>query len=182
MNKYFIIVLSVFGIYSLSAQSSFSVEKNQFKVNVLLPGFVYEHGFTAKNTLYSEVSFGFGYRSNFYGGSSWLLYPNIHEQFRHYYNLEKRTSKGKKTAHNSGNFIALNAIYNFKEILTNKHLSKEASSFTIGPVWGLQQTYQRNFNLSLNTGIGYNINKYNNKYDNKFVPIINFTLGWVLAK
>jgi hypothetical protein len=32
----------------LQAQEEPSVEKNQFKINVLAPGIVYEHGFNAK--------------------------------------------------------------------------------------------------------------------------------------
>lgn len=178
MNKYFIIILSIFGMYSLFGQSRVSVVENQFKVNVLLPGLVYEHGFNDKNALYSEVSLGFAYRSNYYAGSSWQLYPNINEQFRHYYNLDKRALKGRRVTHNSGNFVALNAIYNFKSISTNNNFSEDTSSFTIAPVWGLQRTYNRNFNLGLNIGVGYNFDKY----DNEFVPVINFTLGWVIGR
>lgn len=182
MSKYYIMVLSILGIFSLSAQSRSTVEKNQFKINVLLPGFVYEYGFNEKNTLYSEVSSGFGIRTNFLGGTSWLFYPTINEQFRHYFNLNKRALKGKRTAHNSGNFVALNLIYNFREISTNKKLTNDVSSLTIAPVWGLQRTYKRNFNLGLNLGVGYNLNKYHNKFDNRYVPVINFTLGWVIGK
>jgi hypothetical protein len=50
----------------LQAQEEPSVEKNQFKINVA-PG-VYEHGFNAKNTLYSETGFGYQYSS--YSGST----------------------------------------------------------------------------------------------------------------
>lgn len=148
------------------------------KINILLPGFVYEHGFDAKNTLYSELSLGFGYRSSNFGGSSWSFYPNINEQFRHYYNLDKRASKGKRTAYNSGNFVALNAIYNFKSISSNDNFSEDTSSFTIAPVWGLQRTYGKKINLGFNAGLGYNFDKY----ENEFVPVINFTLGWIIGK
>jgi hypothetical protein len=178
MKKHLIIVLSVWGMYSLSAQSSLSVEKKQFKVNVLLPGFVYEYGFTAKNTLHSEVSLGFGYRNNYYTGSSWEIYPSINEQFRHYYDLDKRALKGKRTAYNSGNFIALNVTYNLKSISTNNNFLENTSSFTIAPFWGFQRTYKRNFNLDFNAGIGYNLDKY----DNEFIPVINLALGWVIGK
>lgn len=34
-----------------NAQEKTVVEKSQFKINVLLPGFVYEHGLSDKNTL-----------------------------------------------------------------------------------------------------------------------------------
>jgi hypothetical protein len=35
----------------LQAQEEPSVEKNQFKINVLAPGIVYEHGFNAKHCI-----------------------------------------------------------------------------------------------------------------------------------
>jgi len=161
------------------SQESPSVEKNQFKINVILPGFVYEHGFTNKNTLYSELSIGLAYRKSFfYDEATWSFLPVINEQFRHYYNLDKRADLGKRTAHNSGNFLALNAIYNFESLSTNNSYSESTSSFTIAPVWGLQRTYKGGFNLGFNAGIGYNIDKY----ENDFVPVVNFSLGWVLGK
>ncbi|WP_264564178.1 hypothetical protein [Flavobacterium sp. N3904] len=160
------------------AQDISSVEKNLFKINLLLPGVVYEHGFSSKNTLYSEFSFGLGYGFSDFEGSTFAFYPRINEQFRHYYNLEKRAGKGKRTGGNSGNFYALNAIYNFKSINTNSDFSSSNTSFTIAPVWGFQRTYKHNFNLSLNGGVGYNFEKDNNQ----FAPVINFTLGWVIGK
>jgi len=105
----FVLLLFFTPLTKTIAQDIPSVEKNLFKINLLLPGVVYEHGFTTKNTLYSELSFGIGYRNSDYYGSGWSFYPTITEQFRHYYNLEKRASKGKVTAHNSGGFVALHA-------------------------------------------------------------------------
>lgn len=162
------------------AQENPSVEKNQFKINMLLPGFVYEHGFNDKNTLHSEISFGIGYRDSDFYGSEWSFYPVITEQFRHYYNLEKRATKGKVTDHNSGGFIAVHANYNFEAISTNEALSSSETSLTIAPVWGFERTYKSNFNLGLNLGVGYNINSISD--DSGFVPVLNFSLGWVIGK
>ncbi|MBW4361842.1 hypothetical protein [Flavobacterium taihuense] len=166
--------------FTIIAQDNPTVEKNQFKINMLLPGFVYEHGFSNKNTLYSELSFGVGYRDSGFNGSSWSFYPSITEQFRHYYNLEKRTNKGKVTTNNSGSFVALHADYRFRAISSNESHIPTESSFTIAPVWGFERTYKRNFNLALYTGVGYNINSDLN--DGGFVPVLNFSLGWVIGK
>lgn len=127
----------------VQAQNSPSVEKHQFKINVLLPGVVFEYGLNNKNTLYSELSAGYGYRSNDFG-DNWSFYPYIQEQFRHYYNLEKRAAKGKVTSHNSGGFVAMAAYYNFKSISTNDSYSSSNSSVIIAPVWGFQRTYKHN--------------------------------------
>lgn len=177
MKKQLILLLSLVTITGLSAQEKPTVEKNQFKINVLLPGVVYEHGLSEKNTLYSELSSGYGYTSNNFG-ETFTFFPYINEQFRHYYNLEKRANKGKVTSHNSGGFIAMTAFYNFRSISTNDNFLETNSSLTIAPVWGFQRTYKGNFNLDLNMGIGYNIGKH----DNDIVPVLNFTLGWVIGK
>jgi hypothetical protein len=174
----FVLFLLFCPLIKTTAQETTVVEKNQFKINLILPGVVYEHGFSDKNTLYSELSFGVGYRNSDFGGSNWSYYPTIDEQFRHYYNIEKRARKGKRTLGNSGNFYALNAIYRFESINSNSDYSSSSPSLTIAPVWGFQRTYTHNFNLSLNGGVGYRIEKDNNE----FVPVINFTIGWVIGK
>jgi hypothetical protein len=169
----FLLLLSSF----VQAQNAPSVEKNQFKINVLLPGFVYEYGINNKNTLYSELSAGFGYSSSGFG-DNWNFYPYLQEQFRHYYNLEKRAAKGKVTSHNSGGFVAMATYYNFKSITTNDSYSSSNSSVVIAPVWGFQRTYKHKFNLDLNLGAGYGFSKN----DSGFAPVLNFTLGWVIGK
>jgi hypothetical protein len=84
-------------LFNAIAQDTPAVEKNLFKINLLLPGVVYEHGFSTKNTLYSEFSVGFGYNQSDFAGKNWAFYPNINEQLRHYYNLEKRIKKSRRT-------------------------------------------------------------------------------------
>lgn len=178
-KNYFLLLLLIISFTTIQAQEEapVSVVRNQFKINMLLPGFVYEHGFDAKNTLYSEASLGFGFSTNS-NSSNFTIFPNINEQFRHYYNLEKRATKGKRTARNSGNFLALNAIYNFESISTNDDYREAVPSFTLGALWGVQRTYKGRFNLEFNIGPGVNFDKY----DTEFVPVGNFTLGWVIGK
>ncbi|MEN2401296.1 DUF3575 domain-containing protein [Flavobacterium sp. MC2016-06] len=180
-KNYLFLLLSFLLVSSLQAQeeAATTVAKNQFKINMLFPGFVYEHGFTAKNTLYSEVSLGAGYRYNSYNNDGTFdIYPMINAQLRHYYNLEKRANKGKRTAHNSGNFLALSAYYNFESISTNDDYGYFVQSFTIAPVWGFQRTYKRKLNLEVHLGAGVNFDKF----DTEIIPVANFTLGWVIGK
>ncbi|MEG2101927.1 MAG: hypothetical protein RRY99_10510 [Flavobacterium sp.] len=178
-KNYLFLLLSVLFINVINAQDDapIAVVKHQFKINLLLPGFVYEHGFNSKNTLYSEASLGLGFQANS-SNSNFAIYPAINEQFRHYYNLEKRAGKGKRTARNSGNYLAANAVYSFGSISTNDNYREASSSFTLGALWGLQRTYKGRFNLEFNAGPGVNFDEY----DTEFVPIINFTLGWVIGK
>jgi hypothetical protein len=178
MKKQILLLLSLLTFASINAQDKAAVGKNQFKINFLTPGVVYEHGFDAKNTLYSELSLGFSYSYSSSFGSNLSLVPYISEQFRHYYNLEKRAVKGKVTAKNSGGYVAITANYNFESIKSNDSFSTTTPSLTVGPVWGFERTYKRNFNLGLNMGLGYKVDKHNDD----FVPIINFSLGWVIGK
>ncbi|MEO6175722.1 MAG: hypothetical protein ABIP27_11285 [Flavobacterium circumlabens] len=180
-KNYLFLFLSLLLTNTLLAQEEApaTVVKNQFKINMLYPGFVYEHGFSDKNTLYSEVNLGLGYRYNsYYDESTVYFFPSINEQFRHYYNFAKRAAKGKRTAHNSANFVALSAYYNFKSIATNEKYGEYSPSFTIAPLWGFQRTYKRKFNLEVHLGAGINVDKF----DTEFTPIGNLTLGWVIGK
>ncbi|WP_228515143.1 hypothetical protein [Flavobacterium sp. MR2016-29] len=52
------------------------------------------------------------------------------------------------------------------------------SSFTIGPVWGIQRTYKRKLNIDLHLGAGVIIDQF----ETEFTPIANFSLGWVIGK
>jgi len=177
-KNYLFVILFAFLINASYGQdeAATAVQKNQFKVNMFLPGFVWEHGFDAKNTLYSEASLGLGFSTNS-DDSNFAFYPQIVEQFRHYYNLEKRAAKGKRTAFNSGNYLGLLAAYNFESISTNDDYRESVPSFTVGALWGLQRTYKRKFNLEFSAGPGVNFDKY----DTEFVPIINFSIGWVIG-
>lgn len=180
--KKIIIIITLVGLFKLNAQEKIKVENHLFKVNLLLPGVVYEHGLDAKNTIYSELSTGFGFSKNS-SGSTWTFLPIINEQLRHYYNLEKRNLNGKKISGNSGNFLALNAIYNFKPFSTqNNSRYNDNASFVLAPVLGIQRTYTRNFNLSLNAGLGYVFHSNQTYNRNGIVPVFNFSIGWVIGK
>ncbi|MBZ4033696.1 hypothetical protein K6T82_02900 [Flavobacterium sp. 17A] len=177
-KKYLFLFLFFNAFYLIHAQDEAPVSvKNQFKINMLFPSLVYELALSEKNTLYSEAGVGLGYRYNsYYGEGNVYFFPLINEQFRHYYNLKKRANKGKRTAFNSGNYLAANALYNFRSLSTNDKYGNYSESFTVAALWGLQRTYKGRFNLEFNIGPGVNFDKY----DTEFVPVGNFTLGWVI--
>ena len=88
MNKnYILLFLFIISFSSLQAQDEAptSVVKHQFKINLLLPGFVYEHGFNAKNTLYSEASLGFGFQANSNNSNFAIFLAFFHQngKFKH---------------------------------------------------------------------------------------------------
>lgn len=165
-------------IFFTNAQEVSGVKGGLFKVNVLNPGLVYEYGLSNKTSLYSELSLGFFYQYSQNFGSSSAFNLIIYEQFRYYYNFEKRYTKNKRTNKNSANYIAFTASNSFKPFVENNaDRFYFVNRVEVGPVWGLQRTYKGNFNLDLNMGVGATIYQ-NNK--NPIVPIINFSIGWVI--
>ena len=105
-------------------------------------------------------------------------------QFRHYYNLEKRNLKGKNIDGNSGNYIAPIASYYFRPVNVSTNFVSTSDALTLVAVWGLQRTYKSGLNINPNTGLGYNFSKDRSSYllSTNIIPVINFTLGWVLLK
>ncbi len=169
--------LFLLAIVFVKAQSSpVTVEQSQFKINFLLPSISYERALSNKSTLYSEFGTSFGLQSGSNTNVNWTFIPFLNEEFRHYYNLEKRASKGKITAGNSGSFFALNAIYNFKSLNTDSKITSQSADFSIIPTWGFQHTGKKGFSTSLNLGYGYGFNKNGNQG----VAMIKLSLGWRL--
>jgi hypothetical protein len=165
-------------INGIFAQDISGVNKDLAKVNILVPGIVYEHGFSPKLTLYSEASLGFLYNYSSAFGSSSAFNLNLNEQVRYYYNFEKRLADNKRVKNNSANYFGVSAFNSFKPFAGN-NLERFVfvNTFSIGPVWGLQRTYKGNFNLDLNLGFAAKVSQYNTK---PIIPIVNFSLGWIV--
>jgi hypothetical protein len=175
MKKIFVFGF-MFLIFFTNAQEVSVVKHGLFKVNFLNPGLVYEYGLSNNTSLYSELSLGFFYQYSQNFGSSSAFNLIINEQFRYYYNFEKRNYKNKRTTKNSANYLAFTASNSFKPFfLNNTERFYFVNRVEVGPVWGLQRTYKGNFNLDLNFGVGATIYQ-NNNYP--IVPIINFSMGW----
>lgn len=184
MKKHFVcILLLISASQFLTAQSNFLVEKSLFKVNILNPGLSLERGLSTNTTfcIIANLSLGFNLKSNnaSSGNSNILLLasPYVRGQYRYYYNLDKRKANGKKISDNSGNFLAISSSYYFRPI-NNEEFVSIYDGFTIGGIWGFQKTYSNKLNLSANGGLGYNFTTN----ASGIVPILNFTVGWVIGK
>jgi hypothetical protein len=87
---------------------------------------------------------------------------------RWYYNLTKRSDKGKNISKNSGNFIALNTTWNpdfFFITNENKDNINVISTLAIVPKWGIKRTYGSHFTFETGIGLGYvfYLENYNNE-------------------
>ncbi len=175
MKKITVIFLLFSSIFY--AQETNLVKDNMFKINILNPGVSFEKGISKNTTIVLEanLSFGFNISNN---KTTVLTSPYLKTQYRYYYNLQKRLDNNKDIANNSGNYLAFNASYYFNPIGNDVFISN-LDGTTIGGVWGFQKTYKSKINFNANTGIGYNVS--NNK-KNAVVPILNFTIGYVIGK
>jgi len=174
-------LLFVFMIFTLlvNAQNG-KVEKNQLKLNFLVPGLKYEAGITDK----TSVTFGVGMGFSIIGGSNKdtevSFFPFLESQYKYYYNFEKRRSKGKNTLNNSANYISFIAVVQSQKPLFKSDRYDDRALIVVGPTWGFQRTYKSGFNLSLDLGVGY---AFESSGGNGFVsPLIDIELGWVLNR
>jgi hypothetical protein len=147
------------------SSSLFAQEKatDLFNVNLrfLGIGVQYEkalnNNFTAVGSL--DYSGGFRYSNNYLYGSDfeYILTTNIELEGRYYYNFNRRISKRKNTSNNSGNYLALKAVY-IPDWLTYSN-SKNLSVNPQGMVtlnYGLKRSFAQNFFYEFYTGLGIN--------------------------
>jgi hypothetical protein len=99
MKKHFItLLLLITSLLSAQEESiPIKITENVLKVNFLYPGIAYEHALGKKTTLYTSLNFIPAYSRENKELKNWTMAPNIQEEFRYYYNLEKRAKKDKNT-------------------------------------------------------------------------------------
>lgn len=160
------------------SQNPPEVSNNLFSINVLTPSLELETRLSQFSTLDLNLGTGFSLAGGaMYDGVKFGIYPNLKAQYRNYYNLEKRLSKNKNVANNSGNYIAFHSAIRGGNPLIGDLEKAGKYSVEGGPVWGLQRVYGSGFKLNLNLGIGYGFNDLGNS---GFTPLMGFQLGWLL--
>lgn len=145
-----IITVNVFG-QSSSQKEPPAVESQIWKFHFLLPGLEYERRLGNTTSININPFIGLGYSSNFVFGDAWLVQPSLDVQLRQYYNLYKRSTKGRRVTGNSANFLAL-SVFGIGRSIVDKQDFRNHYYYGLGPVWGFQRTYKSKFNLSFSTG------------------------------
>ncbi len=98
-------------------------------------------------------------------------------QYKRFYNLEKRKNKNLSIENNSGNFISTRLLIRGNTIKSN--FSRTSNfDFAIGPTWGLQRKYGKNFHLLFDVGPIYYFDT--NGKGNVFPIMFQFNLGFEL--
>ena len=165
---------------------------NVTKVTFLSPGVSYEKRIVKFQSLFirgSMIPSGYVEFGGALGNTSaFYLDPALTLHYRYYYDFTKRENKGKRTAWNSLNYVAViwETVFSKNYVMDNLRPIN-----TIGLAWGLQRNYKRRFSFDLDLGLGYLFTKTSMPNDlgqtitghvGQLEPIININLGFWLNK
>lgn len=95
--------------------------------------------------------------------------------FRYYYNLAKRSMKGKNTRKNTSNFWAINVSYLTPPAISSPKWILPSSILMASPYWGIRRVYKSNlfFELHLGLSVGVHQGKVG------FAELSNIKFGYV---
>lgn len=154
---------------NLNAQSDEPLV-NTLNINILSPGIGGEFKIAPKGTIKLDggIGFGVGFTISSSTGSnstqfssSFAIAPVFTSQARYYFNRTKRVDKGKSIYNNSGLFTGASFKYTAPEIYSSKSTITAGNSIDIGPIFGVQRTFNSNIQISLAMGLGYGWDEYN---------------------
>ncbi|MHA7942696.1 hypothetical protein ACJOV8_006455 [Formosa sp. 3Alg 14/1] len=160
-----------------------SVEKSIYGIQT---GFLGLYGYnetrlTNSIALRSEIGLDAGVWGNDINDiDGFLLTPGITVEPRWYYNLKKRTKKGRHTANNTGNFVSIKTSYHpdWFTISDADHINFIGDILII-PTWGIRRHIGNHFNYEAGIGLGYGrylVNKDDYYYGDKNVVAANLHL------
>jgi len=167
------------GQENTNQESTNGVEKGLFRINILNPGLEYEIGLSQNTTLNLRAGTGFAYVKSD-NEAAYGVFLTGEASYRHYYNFEKRASKGKNTSRNSANYISLYTFYSSADPIIGDVRVDANYLMQLGPAWGFQRTYKSGLNLGMDLGAGYVFS--DNLNHAGVAPILNFRLGWAIGK
>lgn len=153
-----------------------NLERNQFKVDLVSPGFSYELGLFRNQTVSTNVGLGF---ASYAEGYAYGLAMN--NRYRYYHNFNRRLNNGKNVSGNSGDYIAAAQAIFFSQLrlATNIEGPKDFNIGFFGLVYGIQRTYPKGFNFNAELGAGY---YRGDGIPSGYGPLISLTFGWVATK
>ena len=169
MNRIIIVlVIFLFSFSGLKAQNA-SVEESLYGIQTGLLGI------WGYNELKLADQFSFrseiGLDGGLWGPSiddsfNYLLIPVITLEPRWYYNIKKRSEKGKRTWNNGANFLSLETtLYPDLFVISNKSNISVANQIYFIPKWGIKRNIGKHFGFETGIGIGYGTTFNNGDYN-----------------
>ncbi|WP_133273497.1 hypothetical protein [Hymenobacter radiodurans] len=146
------------------------------KTAVLGLSYAYERALTPLTTLNTELILN-GALEVREGSYFFALAPVLLVEPRYYYNFLKRSNKGKNTANNSANYLALGGSYVFGATVGDRVSVQQGVS--VVPKWGLRRPLGQRFFFE--TAIGLGIQK-RAKLDMEPALGLDIKFGYALGK
>jgi hypothetical protein len=157
MKKLFFALFLLAQVAQSQEQETASVEKSIFGIQTGFFGAWVHNESKLSNeiSLRSEIGLDIGIIGNS-STNDFLMVPSLRIEPRWYYNLDKRSAKGKNIKNNSGNFLSLTTTYNpdWFMIPEKKNLNF-ISSISVIPKWAIKRTYGNHFTFETGVGVGY---------------------------
>ena len=153
-----------------------------FKLNFFLPGVSYEQKLATYETIYFNGYMDVLINSTGVNGTNQahvFFTPTLDVEIRNYYNLNKRERLGRRTAMNSGNYLA--PVYYGRYSQVSDFEDREWIN-QVGAVWGMQRNARQGFSLDLSFGLSYTFDSKSYDYYNPVGVIAQLTLGFWLGK
>ena len=154
-----------------------------WRVNFLNPGVELELPTGTYSTFSAGLGIGYGggYPDLTFAGNGfiYIISPFLDVQEKWFYNLNKRNNKNRTTENNSGNFVSLRFITRGNSIAENVNRTSDLD-FAIGPTWGIQRKYGKNFHLLFDVGPQYYFDTNGN--GNIWPIMLQLNLGFDLKK
>jgi hypothetical protein len=157
--KKILITLSIFLTSFITKAQDASVEKSTYGIQTGILG-IWVHReikLTNQIALRAELGMDAGiFGGSFYPKTGYLITPVITLEPRWYYNLEKRQSKSKSIAGNSGNFLSLQTSYHPNWFtISNYDNVNIVNQISIIPTWGIKRNIGEHFTYETGIGLGY---------------------------
>ena len=96
------------------------------------------------------------HRSFFYESSGFILYPALQIQPRFYYNLNRRSERGRNISNNAADFLTINTVVIPGWLIASSEENvSQIGSISFVPTWGMRRNIGRSFEYELGAGIGY---------------------------
>ncbi len=154
----FVLVLVSLLPQVLGAQNNYDsdkINKHTIKVNYLTPGAEYEGKVLEDFTVSFRAGLNFhGIFPNGIGERDSKVRPYGTIQVRRYYRTKETSNKGKKLIGNSGDFFGLRAVYTYTNGFNFTNEFTENYVLLVGPMYGLQRTFQNKLTWSFHVGGG----------------------------
>ena len=165
-------------IHFLNAQSSKNVEDHQLQLSLPLPGVLYEKGIAKNASLSIEAITGLRINGGGGRGTRFGVYPIFRGQYRYYYNMKRRSERGKNISGNSGNYVGGLLVYQNGNPLIGDLANGSNHILGLGPVYGWQRAYRKGFFYRLETGLVY----LEDDFSYGASLVLAARIGWVLRK